>query len=992
MSANSADPESRKPRPSRTSIANRDKPLFAGRRPPSHLQQRQDFFTDSLNTSYAPSPSPTKKTVRPSTGANPRATPVKGKQPATASRATPDGKKENKSLLSSPSTNARRQQPYSRRPPAIQPSVRGSPSPAPVNALPSRSVTRTPSPARGEPQLDALSPASDASASSPPRGLAEAYQRIEDEEYLASREDDSVDDPDYMGGSRSEKAEYVYQDQQQGQWGAGLLPSRKSSRRTSLREAFQEVTDQEARHMSHEDRPQSSDGDSTDFLTPNAEHDTFDQVLTQYDKDEQRLRGALVSDGQPFKKSRIRDRAGLTTEDLHREEASSRSGSSTHRSPSISSKGSDPSFNIPQGWGRKGRGNNTWLSRISQESGKFTGDKSNLRALRSTGSPAQDGKELSSQVVDWIAAAAEVPLPTVENESLQTESTSRRSTPASHLKRQPASASSDRIRRWEFLDDDFTARSLQASDSPPIRLRNGALDAIREREIESLEKSAVTTNRLGELKEKKSVEWVRRRSPSVTTNTTIEETRAEAGSESGRRLSTTASLHPPSEVEEAEAHQQEPASQEKSLEPSLDMLDPAYEKTTTPTKEAKPDLGVPSLRRPSPERHDSRDLLRKLARATSASPGPGASPTGQESAGEIQANERPATSDKLEKATGEASPTKMCGSDDHDARNLELTADSGRRPLPRTRALVESTPQPKKPNVYLRTPVVTGAWIDTPLPIGGRGLPMPTPEAVEDDDEPSFDNEAVMVKLDSEGVVTESSLITRPERPSRPPLAETAPLLPKSALAAIIEKAKSNAKRQVHESSEPSDDTLLLDDSTIQSLEELLVGDRDNDSSVLLTPPRSSSPLSPPSSEQKPPLPHATTVTTREQEVQSYDNLTSRLSKVGLSISDAKKGIASLERAVSTTPSKPSSALVLDEECTEAGEFHDFIWPCERCGCRGRDDSIEWQSLRISMPRLWTWRKEDWMPRLTPVGAISTIIWALLIANWIVEYVDLSHP
>jgi len=978
MPANNAEAESRKPRPTRASIANRDKPLFAVRRPPAHLQQRPDFFTDSLNTSYAPSPSPAKKSPRPSAGAKPRQAIVNGKQLATASRAIRDVKDGTKSPFSASSTNSRRQEPYSRRSPTVQTSAQGSPSPAPTKPLLSRSATRTPSPTRGGPQLDALSPTSDASASSPPRGLAEAYRRIEDEEYLAGREDDSVDDPGNMDGSGSEKAEYIQQDHMQERWESGTPPSLRTSRRTSLREAFKEVTDKDERHPSHEPPMQSSDEDTTNSFPANPGEDTFDRVLTQYDKDEQRLRGVLGSDVHPFKKSRARDKSGLTVENLHRRDASSRSGSSTHGSPSISSRGSDPSFNIPQGWGRKGRGNNTWLSRISQENGKFTGDKSNLRAAQTVTSLTQHGKESSSQIVDWIAAAAEVPLPSVENDSLQTNSMSRRSTPASNLRRPP---SSDRIRRWEFLDDDFTARSLQVSDSPPIRIRNGALDAIREREIENLEKSAVTTNRLGELKEKKSLERVRRRSLSLTTAAIVEEAHAEAERESGIRASSRTSVHPRPEAEEPEL-----LFQDRSPEPDPDRPDTASEKPLTLTKDTKHERDASPVRpsqRPSAERHDSRDLLRKLARATSVSPGP--SPPGPVRDGENQMKIRTSTNDEAKPSSGEATDAKADRSGEQGAKNSEAIPDSDRRPLLSTRALVKNTPQQQqiKPNVYLKTPLVSGAWIDTPLPTGSRGPPMPTPDVAEDDEEPSFDNEAVIVKLDSEGVVTQSNLMTRPQRPPRPPLAETAPLLPKSALAAIIEKAKSNARRQDHEAAEANDDTLLLDDSTIQSLEELLASD--NDKSALLTPPRSSSPSSPPASQHKSPQPDPTTAPTREEEVESYNHLTSRLSKVGLSIRDAKKGLASLERAVSTAPSKPSSALVSTEECTEGGEFHDFIWPCERCGCPGSNKSIDWQSLRISIPRLWTWRKEDWMPRLTRVGTVTTVVWALLIANWIVE-------
>lgn len=796
---------------------------------------------------------------------------------------------------------------------------------------------------------------------------------------MASREDDSVDDPGYMEGSGSDKAEYVHRDHQQEQWGAGSPPSRKSSRRTSLREAFRDVTEEDERPIHHETHPLSSEEDITDSIPANVEEDTFDRVLTQYDKDEQRVRGALGSDVQPFKKSRTRDKAGLTVENLNRENASSKSGSSTRGSPSISSRGSDPSFNIPQGWGRKGRGNNTWLSRISQESGKFTGDRSNIRALQPAKASAEGGKESSSQIVDWIAAAAEVPLPSVENDSLQTDSTSRRSTPVSHLKRQ---TSSDRIRRWEFLDDDFTARSLQVSDSPPIRIKNGVLDAIREREIENLEKSAVTTSRLGELKEQKSLERVRRRSPSLATEVVVEDKPAEAERDSGRRASSGSSLHPAHDVEEADTRQNQPSIQHKSPEPSIERADTVTARPSTLIKDTKQDWDASTVehsQRPSTERHDSRDLLRKLARATSASPGP--SPPGPELK-HVKATA--GTTDDLKSSAAEARQAQVDGSSGENGRNTESGPDSERRPLLSSRALVESTPPPQtRPNVYLKTPLVTGAWIDTPLPTGSRGPPMPTPEITADDEEPSFDNEAVIVKLDSDGVVTASDVVFRPERPPRPSLAETAPLLPKSALAAIIEKAKSNAKRQDQESTEANDDTLLLDDSTIQSLEELLTSDNTNP--ALLTPPRSSSPSSPPGSHRKSPQPHTTEVTTREQEVQSYNSLTSRLSKVRLSISDAKKGIASLERAVSTAPSNPSSALASTEECPEAGEFHDFIWPCERCGCPGRDQTIEWQSLGISMPKLWTWRKEDWLPRLTRLGTITTMLWVLATANWIVE-------
>ena len=49
-------------------------------------------------------------------------------------------------------------------------------------------------------------------------------------------------------------------------------------------------------------------------------------------------------------------------------------------------------------------------------------------------------------------------------------------------------------------------------------------------------------------------------------------------------------------------------------------------------------------------------------------------------------------------------------------------------------------------------------------------------------------------------------------------------------------------------------------------------------------------------------------------------------------------------------------------EYNEGGEFYDFIWPCERCGCLGRSDSdaaIESHTISLPILRLWTWSNKD---------------------------------
>ncbi|MCJ1410211.1 hypothetical protein MMC19_004296 [Ptychographa xylographoides] len=1005
MSSNTSEIEFKKPKQPITSVANRDKPLFANRRPPPRLQQRSEFFTDSLNTSYIPSPSPPKGKTATGVGAKPRQA-LNGKSLAAAFKATSDPQRSSKSSFSA-STESQRQKQQSPRKSRPEPTVtRGSPSPAVKKSTPHRAITRTPSPPHAR-QYDSLqSPTSDASPSSPPRGLAEAYQRIQDEEFLAGREDDSVDEPDSQDDFEEDQGQAMYQDRLQGPLDSDSPLSHKGSQRASLREPIEKdfgIGDPPVDQLSNMNY---SDEDNSQLFSIDAGGDTFDRIPTQYDKDERRLRGVLGNDLQPFKRSRIRERNGLTTENLQRKDGSSKSSSSTLGSPSISSKGSDPSLNIPQAWGRKGRGNNTWLSRISRESGKFTGDVPSPRSLLSAEGVDKGGKRSSSPVVDWLAAAAEVPLPSVETEFMQTTSTSRGSTPASlvrplQIQRQ---SSSDRIRRWEFLDEDFTAHSLQVSDSPPIRIRSAALDLIREREIHNLEKSAVTTNRLGELREKKSLEQVSRRSGSASTDVAAEDRALEYSPERARHtILRKPSFQAPLEKEEdLLIRQEEPLLGDEAGEPISNSPIVVVESAGTgkDKKEIEDEAKGLYEGHPHDKRSDSRDLLRQLARATSASPRP--SPTDPR---EEQGTRGRSVGSHHSKHNSEVVEPRSSGKDDlsdgpgHD--KIELTMKLNSR-LGVTEALA-STPQQPKPNFYLKTPLVTGAWIETPLPRTGRGPPMPTPTDLEDEKKAILGTDSALNERGPKIPVKESTIISKPASALLPSLAETAPLLPKSALAAIIEKAKRNNREAPHRNVDPQnqEDTLILDDSTIQSLEELLVGDdTDRHQTDVLTPPRSTSPLSPPDSNPKlltKPTTHAPEEIVQDKEegadtITSYQILTSRLSRLGSSIHDARKGIASLERAVSAS-SSAVGPTPQNAECVEGGEFHDFIWPCARCGCAGagRDaywdgalGSLDWWTVTVPLPRLWTWRKEDWRPRLTWLGVVTAVAWLGVAAEWIV--------
>lgn len=781
--------------------------------------------------------------------------------------------------------------------------------------------------------------------------------------------------------------------------------SLKASRRASPRGTIGEIIAAEEREGEHEQGLPEMGSESGMSFLDDVTDDSIGRVLAQHARDEQRLNGLVKRGSQPFAKARVGEKVGLTVENLKRRNGSNGSSGSGTIGGSISSRGSEPSMNIPREWGRKGKGAKDWLSRINGRSGKFTGDVPLDPKVAITIDP--DKKESVGRIVDWVAAAADVPVPSVEEGSSHMGSASQNSTPMSTLYR---GTSLDKVHEWEINDDDFTARSLQVSDSPPLRIRNATLDRIREREIESLEKRAVTTSRLDELREKSSMGNLGRRSPNVRVEEAQRRTSGDMEEASRRRISSPdLSLQSISEDDQGgNDHPEVPLKSEEQTDPAPDT--PVFIYKNSPKMENEDGSAYQSRfekdRRPSlqasSQREDPRDLLRSLARATSASPSP-IKETGINAHSDTETpvdEEFPKRipEEVLHKAAAQTQTRSTSNGGSNGITNLQAPSEGSERTAktPRqskakvdletplvTGAWIDTVKTPvqsqTKPTMNLKTPLVTGGWIDTPLPAGGRGLPMPTPED-------SDDRKDLVVGLDDrtrgKKDIASSMADVETQEHQRRILRDTGPDRPKSALAAILEKAKSGPRkrRTADAPSSEEDNTLILGDDTIRSLEDFVVND-ELDISTLLMPNEPTIDVDTDNSDS----PFTATQKARQVEVQGYDRLTTRLSKLGLSIRDAKKGIATLEQAVSNT--------AVDEECNEAGEFHDFIWPCQKCGCSGRSDGAVLRSsgergweLSIPIPRLWRWRDGDWRPRLTWFGLVilSAI---LLVMEIIVRYV-----
>ncbi|KAL8697034.1 MAG: hypothetical protein Q9201_007348 [Fulgogasparrea decipioides] len=995
MASQSPEVESKRRKHSLDTKREQRQPRVPSRRYPLS-QQAPLFETESiLNTSNAQSPSPIKPTARPPSRTQPRKAFSVGRSLASTYAATPRKTDEIKSPSSKPfSTRAKGQTPLKPRP--TQTSRPTPPSTNKTEDANRSPCLKTPSPARGR-QNSIISPSS--SASSPPRGLAEAYQRIVDEENLAHEE--SREEMDGYADNPASLEPLPSGDD------TGIAQFNESP--TSLKASLQASP----RVMDKNQRPKPSFHDIYENLR-DLENDTSLSVPqstrsdspiredSQHAKDLRRMNGAVRSEPQIFRKALVGRRAGLTVENLKRNNDSSDSLGSANAA-SISSRGSDPSMNVPHQWGRKARPGKDWLSRINSKSGRLTGDVSKRRILDD---PRLGFTEIRQAGNRSAAAAAEVPLPSGDDVS----SSSRNSTPTAAALR---AKSRDRVLEWEPQDQDFTGKSLQVSDSPPIRTRKTSLDKILEKEIDTVARRAVTTSRLGELRERSSAELLGRRSPSQA---------SEPGGSEEDQLTAEGVVK---RQNSGGLPRQSTSEARKTPSKTIEDLGPGDPVPDTPVVIYRSDSSSSranddsltseethraSSQRPKHGRQDSHFLLRKLARATGASP---------------------SLSRDQKQDLKDADAVRQEKPSDHQRSNHDRNNEYNTQPPPsKFEDLDHATPQAPKATVDLKTPMVTGAWIDTPLPTGGRGPPMPTPN-LEDNEQKVLRNDTQ--KLATGDLIRKLSPHTSQPKLPNEELKKTAPNLPKSALESIVNAAKSKARgggRPHSPSGLEEDPTLLLGDSTIRSLEELIV--HDTDVSALLQPspefpernmtsPITSKSLqlhSRPGHEDDTDAPPTSPVAESSQlsttDHRLYASQLSRLSALVPSLRETRKGLASLERTMSAPSSSARTSQTQfliqqdpkspfrqmnakrenqDEgkECTEAGEFHDFIWPCSRCGCpaspltqrRGYEHDIDLARISIPIPRLWRWRYDHWRPHLTWLGVIVfSLIFLYLVELW----------
>ena len=941
----------------------RDEPLFTARQYRSS-HQTPDFFTESLNNSKIPSPSPTREDARDKGRAKPRRVLGTPRGLAASFKATANSHDDPFPFSPAPHSEVKRTAPTE----TFRPSQAGRANPLRKTADGRSSRQKTPSPRRGR-HLSIASPSS--TASSPPREFAETYQRINDEENLAQQdymEDDmgSYDASDYTRSDR-----LTEDDQTRSEQIAELdSPTPSDPSHNVFSRTREEIFSPDPGDI--ETNQQAPGEESGDLDLENPVEKSPTRQRSQVAKTTQQVHG-LINNTKAFSKARLFGRVGLTYENLSRRNGSIESLGSPLVGGSVSSKGSDLPSNIPREWGRKARPDNDWLSRINSKSGRYTGDVSKRREGNTTIPENGDVEPLD----EWVNTSQEASNFHPDDPSV--------SSPESTATTSMQNRSLERVTNWDINNDEFTGRSLQVSDSPPIRVRPHGLDRDVDREIDSVAKKAVTTNRLDELREKTPDERLKKRLH-TRSEENLSHQRAEKAHQTPqhRRSSLKFQIG-----DDTGRRNEQLGSSITSLgdegDPIPDSPVVVYRGTPgIPNKDVKEGGRAgnsrDSFRRASQGQHDPRDFLRQLARATSESP----SARGEELLGHSNDVNRtiPAQSDENPQRADQQ-PTTMTRTTENEEKDVDQSRDTKR---PEADRVKHETPQPPRSRMDLKTPLVTGAWIDTPLPTGGRGPPLPTPANLDEDKDIGTNLGAESPKLAAKDLIR--SLNThinsqRPKQESSGPPEYTGPPVPKSALQSIISDAKAHSKSTNKRKSKflsadsDEDPTLLLGESTIQSLEEIVKDD---------TKAPKLSPLSQESSAVQSDDDHSLDdlANTQKTSFSTVESQMSRLDNVGPSIRDAKRRLAFLERAVSQSKRRSS----YQDQCDEGGEIHDFVWPCEKCGYMVRRDTAYESSgtdglatISITIPKLWRWRKDDWRPRLTWLGVAVLVWWGYLIAD-----------
>lgn len=672
--------------------------------------------------------------------------------------------------------------------------------------------------------------------------------------------------------------------------------------------------------------------EETQDLSSQDAEDDFERRMIQNARDERRLKEALHGSTrlQAFRKARAPPRIGLTIENLERNNTQDAVAANAHvkfESPPSSSGSarSDPAIHAPPGWGRKSRANRNWMRTITYDEQQQT-----------TPPPADD----------TIGALDEQP----GDENHLYPRRSIEDSPLSHK----GTPQHDRSADWDLT---FELNEASIIASTPYIPRNTMLDDIRQREVESQKPDSMP--------ESPTEQSRRPRQPSesqtIDTRPVHSVPQGPVSPEKRKRTSSWQSI----------GKSQPVTGSGKENSPV------AVYKTSTETVSIWEQEGTAESRRTSsrPVRHrreDSQDLLRRLARVSNTpSPRrfeterPQTAPTSQ-----LSVSSKTAAKKTL------AAPEGMAVVDDNDVpvpgipsesvattshtrleRNEaeETPVEPAKSPeiLPEKEAEdVDTTPMPvDRPIRDAKTPIVTGAWVDTPGPgttrkrINVARSPSQSPKKRSPRRDKSPEKASVATVQHDAVVET------------------VRPRLPSSALQALVQEAKTHSDRR---------QSADFGDSTINSLEDLISpspeGEVDEDTLQGLQVPTT--------------IPRNEEERKRQQEVQQLHRMADRLRAARTSIRDASRGMKRVEDQVENGADMENSTRGAVGNC-----------PCAAAGHQSsrwtRPASLFWSAQLKSERKTTSWRT---LGGLTMLSILMLVIVVWLVSETIACEFYCHHP
>lgn len=566
-------------------------------------------------------------------------------------------------------------------------------------------------------------------SSSPPRGLREAYERILDEENLAAEESphvDAADEPDDSSrdwtGNMKDATDQL---RASNRFGGDLI--RRSASPSSLTRPTWGSTP--SRLQCHR-KPSGSESPSLDERTfdsgsgsgsnmsglsslENGTDDSFMRKLARHRRDQQRINGALKSERLVFSRARLTETARLTHEGVgNRDELDDIMATENRLAEASRSESPDPSdvpVHVPSAWGRKSRHRPDWRRRrhpATDESRPHRGGI--LERADAPNAVRPSNGIVDESVVDWVAAGADMPLPSVEDEPAG-QAKPTRTAGTSYAR--PKSRSTERLLPPD-IDQEFTATSIHISTSPIVEAKMHDLGRLREREIETVKGLAVTTDRSGRLHGRTSRENLERLQG--TEETSAEDKKSHRGGDRRARASThgasskdTATELPPSIGKDGGLPTPPPtemgitasvAEKHTAAGPGIERGGDWKRKGEEATDEEQ---ASGSTDKP---KADARDLLLQLARATSHSPSPTLEVETTAAAPTVNGTSRRTDQDSSEEGTR--------GTREQRAQGQRRTAERGAQD-----DIVDddTTPRAEREACLGATPAVAiGGWIDTP--------------------------------------------------------------------------------------------------------------------------------------------------------------------------------------------------------------------------------------------------------------------------------------